>query len=238
MTDKYEHIKKGSIPAHVGVIMDGNGRWAKQRNIPRNEGHKAGADVIEPLTDCAMELGIKAVSLYAFSVENWIRPVSEIKGLWDLLEYFFSTKLQTIKEKNMRIRHSGSLAKLPSSTRKKIINAVEETSTNSGMILNFCVNYGGRQEIIRAVNGWLSDSKPGDKITEKKLERYLYTSGMPGLDLLIRTSGEYRISNFLLWQLAYAELVFSDVLWPDFGPDDLCEAVIEFQKRERRFGGV
>jgi undecaprenyl diphosphate synthase len=218
--------------------MDGNGRWAKQKNIPRNEGHKAGAEAIEPLMDKAIELGIKAVSLYAFSVENWLRPISEIRGLWDLLEYFFQHKLESIKDKKIQIRHSGSLSKLPPKTRQTIKEAVEATSMNRGLILNFCVNYGGRQEIIRAFNEWLSTTKKPEKITEKKFEKFLYTFGMPELDLLIRTSGEYRISNFLLWQLAYAELVFTDVLWPDFKPEDLYKAIIEFQKRERRYGGI
>jgi len=238
MTDKKVLLQPEPIPRHVGIIMDGNGRWAKLRNISRSEGHKAGADVIEPLMDCAIELGIKAVSLYAFSVENWIRPVSEIRGLWDLLEYFFSNKLETIKGKKIQIRHSGSLSKLPPSTRKTISKAVEETAMNKGLILNFCVNYGGRQEIVRAVNDWSSKAGSGEKLTEKKLEKYLYTAGMPELDLLIRTSGEYRISNFLLWQLAYAELVFTDVLWPEFKPEDLYSAVAEYQKRERRYGGI
>ncbi len=238
MINKKELLQPGSIPRHVGIIMDGNGRWAKQRNIPRNEGHKAGADVIEPIMDCAIELGIKAISLYAFSVENWIRPVSEVRALWDLLEYFFSTKLQSIKEKNIQIRHSGSLSKLPPSTRNTIKKAVEETAANKGLILNFCVDYGGRQEILRAVNEWSSKAGSGEKITAKKLEKYLYTSGMPELDLVIRTSGEYRISNFLLWQIAYAELVFTDILWPEFKPEDLFNAVAQYQKRERRYGGI
>ena len=226
------------IPAHVGIIMDGNGRWAKQKNIPRSEGHKAGAEVIESLMDSVIALGIKAVSLYAFSVENWVRPISEIRGLWELLDYFFQTKLETIKSKKIQIRHSGSLSKLPPKTRQTIKNAIEETSMNKGVILNFCINYGGRQEIIRAFNEWLATTKTPEKITEKKFEKFLYTFGMPELDLLIRTSGEYRISNFLLWQLAYTELVFTDVLWPDFTPDELYKAIAEYQKRERRYGGI
>ncbi|HPJ36760.1 MAG TPA: polyprenyl diphosphate synthase [Spirochaetota bacterium] len=230
--------KSDAVPHHVGIIMDGNGRWAKKKNLSRGEGHKHGADIIEPVMDCAIELGIKAVSLYAFSVENWARPVTEVKGLWDLLEYFFSTKLDTIKSKNIQIRHSGSLTRLPSSTKKMILKAVEETKGNKKIVLNFCVNYGGRQEIIKAVNEWAVTAKTGEKISEKKLGKNLYTSGLPELDLLIRTSGEYRISNFLLWQMAYAELYFTDVLWPDFGPAELREAVNEFQKRERRYGGL
>jgi len=188
--------------------------------------------------DPAIALGIKAVSLYAFSVENWVRPISEIRGLWDLLDYFFKNKLETIKNKKIQIRHSGSLSKLPPKTRQTIKNAIEVTSMNRGLILNFCINYGGRQEIIRAFNEWLSKTKTPEKITEKKFEKFLYTFGMPELDLLIRTSGEYRISNFLLWQLAYTELVFTDVLWPDFKPEDLYKAIAEYQNRERRYGGI
>lgn len=231
-------IRPEPLPMHVGIIMDGNGRWAKMRNLPRSEGHKYGADVIEPLMDCAIDIGIKAVSLYAFSVENWSRPVTEVKGLWDLLEYFFSTKLASIKEKNIRVMHSGSLKGLPTSTKKAILRAVEDTAGNKRITLNFCVNYGGRQEIVKAVNDWAASVRKPEKLTEKKLEKFLYTSGLPELDLLIRTSGEYRISNFLVWQAAYAELYFTDVLWPDYKPDDLCSAVVEFQKRERRFGGL
>ncbi len=238
MIFKKDKTKTEVIPRHVGIIMDGNGRWAKQRNLSRGEGHKRGADIIEPVMDCAMDLGIKVVSLYAFSVENWSRPVTEVKGLWELLEYFFSTKLEKIKSKNIQIRHSGSLAKLPPSTKKTILKAIDETKNNNRAVLNFCVNYGGRQEIIKAVNDWRENAKPGEKISEKKLEKYLYTADLPDPDLLIRTSGEYRISNFLLWQLAYSELYFTDVLWPDFGPEDLQKAVTEFQKRERRYGGL
>lgn len=227
------------VPRHVGIIMDGNGRWAKQRNLSRAEGHRAGAEVIEPVADCAIQLGIKALSLYALSVENIkIRPVSEIKALWELLEHFFLTRLDTIKGKNIQIRHSGSLSKIPGSTRNVIRKSIDETSTCTGLILNFCVNYGGRQEIIQAVESWLSLGKTGAKLTEKKLEKNLYTSGMPELDLVIRTSGEYRISNFFLWQSAYAELIFTDALWPDFRPENLVNAVKEYQKRERRYGGI
>ena len=231
-------VKPGPVPEHVGIIMDGNGRWAKMRNLPRSEGHKYGADVIEPLMDAAIDLGIKAVSLYAFSVENWSRPVSEVRGLWNLLEYFFNTKLASIKEKNIRIKHSGSLRGLPPSTKKTILRAVDETAVNKKITLNFCVNYGSRQEIVRAVNDWAASLKKPEKLTEKKLEKFLYTSDLPQLDLLIRTSGEYRISNFLLWQAAYAELYFTDILWPDFRPEDLYESIVEFQKRDRRFGGI
>ncbi len=231
-------IKPQEIPSHVGIIMDGNGRWAQQRSLPRKEGHKHGADRIEPVVECAIDLGIKALSLYAFSVENWTRPVSEIRGLWDLLEYFFVEKIDFIMEKNIQIRHSGSLSKLPPSTKKIIKNTIRDTKDNKSIILNFCINYGGRQEILNAVNTWLEGSGRNEKLTERKLEKHLYTKGIPDLDLMIRTSGEFRISNFMLWQLAYAELVFSDVMWPDFGSEDLYRAVYQYQNRERRYGNI
>ncbi|MCU0846716.1 MAG: polyprenyl diphosphate synthase [Spirochaetes bacterium] len=231
-------ISRNRIPRHVAIIMDGNGRWAKKKSLPRAEGHKRGAEVIEPLMDSAIELGIKAVSLYAFSTENWLRPQTEIFALWRLLEYFFKTRLEKIKGRGIKIRHSGSLDKLPSGTREIIKNAVEETKNNKKAVLNFCLNYGGRQEIVHAVNSWLEKRKPGEPITASKIEKNLYTSGLPGVDLLIRTSGESRISNFLIWQIAYTELVFLDVLWPDFGPSHLYRCIYEYQNRERRYGGI
>lgn len=233
-----ELIKAEPLPSHVGIIMDGNGRWAREKGLPRKEGHRTGAEGIEPLMDCAILLGIKKVSLYAFSVENWSRPVSEIKGLWELLEVFFKNKIDIINNKNIKIEHSGSMKKLPPSTRKAIADSVEKTSSNKGLILNFCINYGGRQEIIDSVNSWLASRKGDEKITEKKLNSFLYSRHMSDLDLLIRTSGEYRISNFMLWQMAYAELIFTDVLWPDFGAEDFYKAIWEFQNRERRYGGL
>lgn len=233
-----EKLKDAPIPAHVGIIMDGNGRWAQQRGLSRSEGHRAGADVIEPLLDSAEKIGIRAISLYAFSVENWTRPVGEIKGIWELLEYLFKQKLAKIKERNVKIICSGSLRKLPGTTRKVIEKAVLETEKNKGIILNFCINYGGRQEIVHAVNEWLANRGPSEKLTPKKLERHLYTKSLPPLDLIIRTSGEVRISNFLLWQSAYAEFVFTDVLWPDFNEESFFYSIGEFQKRKRRYGGI
>ena len=238
MSISIENIKAGSIPNHVAEVMDGNGRWAKKSGVSRSKGHEAGADVIEPLIDQASDLGIKVVSLYAFSTENWKRSASEIASLWKLLEYFFSTKLDSVREKGVKIVHSGSLKKLPPFTKRAIINAVESTKKNKKIILNLCVNYGGQQEIVDSVNSWLESSKPNEKLTMKKLEKRLYVDGLKPVDLLIRTSGEYRISNFLLWQIAYAEMLFMDILWPDFRPKHLVEAIDEFQKRERRFGGV
>jgi undecaprenyl diphosphate synthase len=231
-------IRPKPIPAHVAIIMDGNGRWAKKHNLSRSEGHKKGAEIIEPLMDTAIDLGIKAVSLYAFSTENWVRPRTEILGLWKLLDHFFTSKLDTIKSRGISIRHSGSLKRLPSSTRKVIERSVAETRSNKKLVLNFCINYGGRQEILEAANRCIEELGGKGSLTEKKLERFLYTSGLPEVDLLIRTSGEYRISNFLLWQIAYAEMVFMDVLWPDFTSQHLYQAIYQFQQRERRFGGL
>ncbi|MEW6526933.1 MAG: isoprenyl transferase [Spirochaetota bacterium] len=232
-------IDYGNIPKHVAIIMDGNGRWAKRRGLPRIEGHRQGAETIERCMDTAIELGIKVVSLYAFSTENWSRPKEEINGLWNLLESFFEKKLNTIIEKGVQVRHSGSLKELPVNVQRIITDAVEKSKNNSRIILNFCLNYGGRHEIIHAVNEWLQ-KKPSHELslTSEVFERYLYTKGLPDVDLLIRTSGEYRISNFLLWQIAYAELVFMKVLWPDFNEKHLYQAIYEYQHRERRFGGL
>jgi len=237
MKDYKDLIDSKKIPAHVAIIMDGNGRWAKSKSLPRDVGHKKGAEVIEPLLEVALDLGIKAVTLYAFSTENWQRSPKEILSLWNLLNYFFSTKLEKIKKKGVRIKHSGELKRLPSKTKKIIKEAVQETKNNKKIVLNFCINYGSRQEIIRAVNNWLEIRKDDEKITIKKLDKNFYTSDLPEIDLLIRTSGEYRISNFLLWQIAYAELYFLDVLWPDFKDDHFYQSIYEYQQRKRRFGG-
>jgi len=228
-----------NIPKHVAIIMDGNGRWAKKRGLPRIEGHRRGAETIERCMDTAIELGINVVSLYAFSTENWSRPKEEINGLWNLLESFFEKKLNIIIEKGVQLRHSGSLKELPVNVQRIITEAVEKSKNNSTIILNLCLNYGGRHEIIHAVNEWIQ-KKPSHELslTPEIFESYLYTKGLPDVDLLIRTSGEYRISNFLLWQIAYAELVFMKVLWPDFNEKHLYQAIYEYQHRERRFGGL
>ncbi len=226
------------VPAHVAIIMDGNGRWAKQRSLSRSEGHRKGAEAIEPLMDAAVSVGVKAVSLFAFSSENWVRPQKEILGLWKLLDYFFDTRMEALHEKGIRIIHSGSLKRLPPGSKKKLGNAIEKTKNNKTGILNLCINYGSRQEVVGAVNCWLDERRGSEKLTMKRLEKHLFTADLPEVDLLIRTSGEYRISNFLLYQLAYAELLFTDVLWPDFSPEDFYGALYEYQQRERRYGGI
>ena len=238
MKDYRALINRKDVPSHIGIIMDGNGRWARKKSLPRSEGHRRGAEVIEPLMDAALDLGVRAVSLYAFSTENWIRPRSEVVSLWKLLDYFFGEKIDTLKKRGIRIMHSGLTERLPRSTLKTIADAVEETGGNRRLVLNFCINYGGRQEIIGAVNRWLDTPGRGKRITARELEKRLYTADLPPVDLMIRTGGEYRISNFLLWQIAYAELYFADVLWPDFRTGHLYKAIFEYQKRERRFGGL
>ena len=225
------------VPAHIAIIMDGNGRWADKRGLSRTEGHQKGAEVVEPVVKAAIEIGVKAVSLFAFSTENWARPRSEIRSLWKLLEYFFNTNSEKMQESGIKVVHSGSMNGLPPKTSRMIENVIDETKDNNKIILNLCLNYGARQEIVRAVNRAFQ-LNPGKKITEEAIERQLFTRNLPELDLLIRTSGENRLSNFLLWQLAYSELIFTKVLWPDFKPAHLYKAVYDYQCRKRRFGGL
>jgi undecaprenyl diphosphate synthase len=236
--NKFFRIQKENVPAHVAVIMDGNGRWAKKKGLPRTEGHQAGAEAIERLIDVSVELGVKYVSIYAFSTENWSRPVSEVGALWKILENFFNTKLPVLHAKGVRIVHSGSQKKLPAKVISIIRSAEQKTAKNRTIVLNLCLNYGGRQEIVDAVNTWINSCRKKESITADKLRRHLYHPELPDVDLLIRTSGESRISNFLLWQIAYAELVFMDVMWPDFSREHALEAIKEYQKRTRRFGGL
>jgi undecaprenyl diphosphate synthase len=238
MKDYMRLIDKKKIPSHIAIIMDGNGRWAKKNSLPRSEGHRRGSEIIEPLMDAAIDMGIRAVSLYAFSTENWIRPKAEILSLWKLLDYFFSEKIESIKAKGIQVRHSGFLDRLPRHSIRSIQNAIDLTRKNRKLVLNFCLNYGGRQDIVHAVNSWIGGKGQTERISAKDIEKGLLTAGLPDIDLLIRTGGESRISNFLVWQVAYAELVFMDVLWPDFRAHHLHKAVYEYQQRERRFGGI
>ena len=226
------------IPAHIGIIMDGNGRWAEKRSKSRGDGHRHGSEVIEPIMAACIELEVKAISLYAFSHENWSRPKTEILELWQLFEYFFNTKLELLVNKGIKIVHSGSTDRLPPKIKKLLADTIRKTSGNKKITLNLCINYGGRQEIVEGVNKWLAGRKPDEKFTAKKMESHLYTASLPETDMIIRTSGEFRISNFLLWQSAYAEFVFTDVLWPDFTQLELYKAIYDYQQRERRFGNI
>ena len=228
------------LPAHIAIIMDGNGRWANRQNLPRVAGHQAGIDPVRSTVETCARLGIKAVTLYAFSVENWKRPRHEIETLWRLLRYYLRREIPKMMKNNIRLYAIGRLEGLPSQVRDELRAAMAETSGNTGLAVNLAINYGGRAEIVDAMNELLRRARAGEQVSadEDTLSRHLYTSHVPDPDLLIRTSGEMRISNFLLWQIAYAELYVTDTLWPDFTRADLLRAILDYQKRDRRFGGV
>ncbi len=225
---------------HVAIIMDGNGRWAKKQDKQRTFGHLSGSENVRNIALAANKLNIKVLTLYAFSTENWKRPMEEVDYLMKLPEVFFNRFMDELMREGIKIMAIGDLSKFPPNTQRVLLNAIDRTKNNSGLILNFAMNYGGRDEIIRAVNAIANEVRLGtlDIIDETVFESYLMTSGLPPVDLMIRTSGEQRISNFLLWQLAYSELVFTDVSWPDFKEDDLVQALKVFENRSRRFGGL
>ncbi|MCP1124736.1 MULTISPECIES: isoprenyl transferase [Bacillus] len=237
-----EEAKKGEIPAHIAIIMDGNGRWAKRRAMPRIAGHHEGMQVVKKITKFASKLGVKVLTLYAFSTENWKRPKLEVDYLMKLPEEFLGTFLPELIEENVQVRVIGQKDRLPTHTRRALEKAIEDTKDNTGLILNFALNYGSRDEIVSAVQNMVRDSEEGKlrsaEITEDTISSYLMTRTLPDPDLLIRTSGEIRISNFMLWQIAYTELWFTDVNWPDFTEEHLLQSITDFQNRGRRFGGV
>ena len=224
------------VPRHVGIIMDGNGRWAKQRGKPRSYGHKKGADVIDEVVTACFERGADAVSLYAFSTENWARPKEEVDAIFGLLGILIDKKLAKLIKNEVKLIISGDISSLPESLRKKCSNAVQKSGKFKGKVLNVALNYGSRAEITRAVNVALGSGRT--EITEEDISAGLYTAGLPDIDLVIRTSGEMRLSNFFLWQCAYAEFYFTDVLWPDFHKEELDKAFEWYSHRKRRFGGV
>jgi len=233
-------IDGNNLPQHIAIIMDGNGRWAKQHTIGRIRGHKKGAQAVRATVRACREIGIKYLTLFAFSIENWGRPEEEVKALMSLLEEYLTKETKELQKQGIRLTTIGEINRLHPALKGKLLQAKAETSKNTEMILNLALSYGGRDEIIYAVKKIIQDSKKGkldiNEINKETFPRYLYTCGMPDPDLLIRTSGEYRISNFLLWQMAYTELYFTNVLWPDFTKDDLFRAIASYQKRERRFG--
>ena len=224
------------VPRHVGIIMDGNGRWAKQRGKPRSYGHKKGADVIDEVVTACFEKGADAVSLYAFSTENWVRPKEEVDAIFGLLGILIGKKLAKLIKNEVKLIISGDISPLPEGLRKKCANAVQKSGKFKGKVLNVALNYGSRAEITRAVNVALGSGRT--EITEEDISAGLYTAGLPDIDLVIRTSGEMRLSNFFLWQCAYAEFYFTDVLWPDFHKEELDKAFEWYSHRKRRFGGV
>ena len=235
-----EKLDLSRLPRHIAVIMDGNGRWAQKRHLPRVAGHSAGTQSARTTIETCARLHIEALTLYAFSVENWRRPKTEIEFLMQLLREYIRKEMPLLQKNNIRMRFLGRPEELPAAVQRDTREATEALSKNTGMVLNVALNYGGRAEIVDAVNAILSHNgshKP-EPVTEEDLARHLYTADLPDPDLLIRTSGEMRVSNFLLWQIAYAEIFVTETLWPDFNRARLLEALLDYQKRERRYGAI
>lgn len=226
------------LPTHVAIVPDGNGRWAEKRGLPRLTGHQAGAQNMLRMVEYLNEHPIKYVTLYGFSTENWGRPKKEVQGLFSLLARFIDRHLKYIDEQDIKLRHLGRLEELPQRLQKSIMRAVEVTEDNSRMILSVAFNYGGRAEIVDAVRKILTEGVQPEEINECTFENYLYTAGLPPVDLLIRTGDELRFSNFMIWQTAYSEYYLTDVLWPDFSKDDVENALISYSQRRRRFGAL
>lgn len=235
-------IDLNRVPKHIAIIMDGNGRWAQERNLPRTMGHKAGVETIRRIIKECDKIGVKYLTLYAFSTENWKRPKDEVSALMNLLVEYLKKEFNELNKNNVIINNIGDISKLPEVCQKELISAYERTKNNTGITLNLALNYGGRDEILNAIKKMTKDIEKGsisiDKINEEVFSKYLYTKDMPDPDLIIRPSGEQRISNFLLWQCAYSEFWYSDINWPDFSEKDLHKAIYDFQNRDRRFGGI
>ena len=235
-------LDKKKLPRHVAITMDGNGRWAIRRNLPRAEGHRAGIDAVRAAVELCGELGISVLTLYTFSSENWKRPIREVNALMRLLLEQLRENTAELNENNVQLRAMGQMDRLPSRVVRELNRSIDITKSNTGLILNLALNYGGRQEILQAVRSIVADIEKGDlkagNIDEDVFAGYLYTAGLPDPDILIRTGSEMRISNFLLWQLSYTEIYVTDTLWPDFREKDLLMALLAYQRRERRFGGI
>ncbi len=231
-------IQTNYPPQHIAIIMDGNGRWAKERGLPRLAGHKAGGENVRPIVKVFSDHGAKYLTLYAFSTENWNRPRTEVAGLLSLLGKRIDSETRAFHQDNVRLLHVGRVDRLPRTLEEKVKTAVELTKDNTGLTLCLAFDYGGRDEIVQAVRRIAATGIPADNIDQSVFTRYLYASDIPDPDLVIRTGGEHRLSNFLLWQAAYSELYFTPVLWPDFGPEDVEAALSEYKRRQRRFGGI
>ncbi|MGH7752148.1 MAG: isoprenyl transferase [Gemmatimonadales bacterium] len=235
-------LDPGRIPPHIAIIMDGNGRWAEARSLPRAAGHRAGVEAARRTLRACRELGVRVLSLFAFSTENWRRPADEVQALMELLAEAVRDEASELIQGGVQLRVSGDLTTLDAGVRRDVGEVVELTRSNSDFILNVAYNYGGRAEIVSAVQRLAAEAAggrlPAEEITEELLSRHLYTAGLPDPDLLIRTGGEHRVSNFLLWQIAYTELYFTNVFWPDFDREHLMDAIGDYQQRRRRFGGV
>ncbi|WP_297631389.1 isoprenyl transferase [uncultured Clostridium sp.] len=241
-TEEDISLDMDNIPKHIAIIMDGNGRWAKKRKLPRTMGHKAGVETIRRVLKEADRIGIKYMTLYAFSTENWKRPKDEVGALMKLLVQYLRQEINELHKKGVKINVLGDMSMLPKECREEIKKAKEKTKDNSGITMNIALNYGGRNEIIRGIKKLALEIKEGNidisDINEEMFENYLYTKDIPDPDIIIRPSGEQRLSNFLLWQCAYSEFWYSDICWPDFKEKDLHQAIYDFQQRDRRFGGI
>jgi undecaprenyl diphosphate synthase len=232
--ERYPPLER--VPRHIGIIMDGNGRWARARGLPRAAGHRAGTENLRRVLRAAVEFGVEILTIYAFSTENWGRPEGEVRALMSILERVIDRELQELHEEGVKLRHLGRLDRLPSGLRQKVLDAIELTKNNQQLTLNVAFDYGGRAELVSAIQRIIADGIPAEQVDESLVSRYLYTAGLPDPDLIIRTSGEMRISNFLIWQGAYAEFYVPAVLWPDFDKDELYTALVSYNQRERRFG--
>ncbi len=233
-----KETSSGKTPRHIAIIMDGNGRWALSRGLPRLAGHRAGTENLRRLIEACVEFGVEYLTLYAFSTENWGRPVEEVRGLMRILEDVIDRELKELHQEGVQLRHIGRLDRIKPSLKRKVLNAIELTKNNQRLILNIAFNYGGRDEIIFAIRKIIEDGVSPDEVTSEMVSQYLFTAGVPDPDLIIRTSGELRGSNFLIWQGAYAEWYFTPVYWPDFGKEELRKALDEYSQRERRYGHV
>jgi undecaprenyl diphosphate synthase len=238
MNTKPERDFQETVPTHIAIIMDGNGRWALSRGLPRLAGHRAGTENLRRVIEACAEFGIKYLTIYAFSTENWGRPFEEVQGLLRILEDVIDRELQELHDQGVQLRHIGRLDRLKPSLRKKVLEAIEFTRHNTRLVLNVAFNYGGRDEIICAIQRLIQDGVQAEEITDALVSQYLFTAGVPDPDLIIRTSGELRGSNFLIWQGAYSEWYFTPTYWPDFDKDELSRALEEFRHRERRYGRV
>ena len=238
MPDQPLEIPLEMIPRHVAIIMDGNGRWALARGLPRMAGHKAGTENLRRIIRATVEFGIKYLTIYSFSTENWGRPAEEVKGLLGILEDVLDRELSELHQEGVQLHHIGRLERLAPKLQKKVLDAMDLTRNNNRLILNIAFNYGGRDEIVQAIQHMMRDGIPPEKVTDEMVSRYLYTAGVPDPDLVIRTSGELRVSNFLIWQAAYSEWIFTPTYWPDFDKEEYRRALEAFAQRDRRYGGV
>jgi undecaprenyl diphosphate synthase len=236
--DDQQYAPLERVPQHVGIIMDGNGRWARARGLPRAAGHRAGTENLRCVLRAAVEFDVPILTIYAFSTENWSRPEGEVKALLTILEGVIDRELKELHEEGVQLRHVGRIERLPKKLQRKIHDAIDLTKNNQRLILNVAFDYGGRAEIIDAVKRIINENVPADQVDEELISRYLYTAGLPDPDLIVRTSGEMRVSNFLIWQGAYAEYYVTPAMWPDFDKDEFYKALKAYGQRERRFGLV